>query len=143
MTDSHPKLNDTAEFHSPPTLKGVGIVASLTVKELTKSLNWYVELLGFEVVQRMEEEGKLRAAVIVGGNARLVINQDDGGRGWDRVKGEGFALTILTDEPVDDVAKRFVAAGGKLDTEPTDMPWGARIFKVIDPDGYRFSVSSV
>jgi len=25
--------------------------------------------------------------------------------------------------------------------EPKDMPWGARVFRVVDPDGFKWSVS--
>ena len=31
---------------------------------------------------------------------------------------------------------------GTLVSEPTDMPWGARVFRVQDPDGYRLAISS-
>jgi hypothetical protein len=29
-----------------------------------------------------------------------------------------------------------------LDTEPTTVPWGARIIRFRDPDGFRFTLSS-
>jgi uncharacterized glyoxalase superfamily protein PhnB len=29
-----------------------------------------------------------------------------------------------------------------LETEPADMPWGARVFRLVDPDGYKLSISS-
>ena len=33
--------------------------------------------------------------------------------------------------------------GGVLDTEPADMPWGARVFRLRDPDGFKLTISSV
>ena len=75
------------------------------------------------------------------GDIEMLINQDDGAKGWDRVKGEGFSLMFTTIQDVDTLAKRIVAKGGKLATEPTDMPWGARMFRVQDPDGFKLVFS--
>ena len=71
----------------------------------------------------------------------MLINQDDGAKGWDRVKGEGCSLMFTTVQDVDALAKRIVAKGGTLVTEPTDMPWGARMFRVADPDGFKLVFS--
>lgn len=143
MATNRPQLENTAEFASPPALNGTALMASLTVKDLKQSLAWYADVVGFEVEQRMEHEGQLRAAAIKAGAVRMLLNQDDGGRGWDRVKGEGFSLTIVTNQRVDDIAKRIKSQGGTLDSEPADMPWGARMFRITDPDGYRLSISSI
>jgi len=35
-----------------------------------------------------------------------------------------------------------VLTGSTLDTEPTTMPWGVRILRVRDPDGFRLTISS-
>ena len=32
--------------------------------------------------------------------------------------------------------------GGSLESEPADMPWGARAFSVVDPDGFQITFSS-
>jgi uncharacterized glyoxalase superfamily protein PhnB len=77
------------------------------------------------------------------GDVQLSINQDDGARGWDRVKGEGFSLRITTDQNVDEIANRIKELGGALDSEPADMPWGARIFRLRDPDGFKLTISSI
>ena len=116
--------------------------ASLTVKDLEKSVKWYEGVLGFTVAQRHEREGKLRAVAIEAGAVRILLNQDDGEKGWERVKGEGFSIQFITDQNIDEIARRIVAAGGTLQTEPADMPWGARAFRLHDPDGYKFSISS-
>jgi uncharacterized glyoxalase superfamily protein PhnB len=116
--------------------------ASLTVRDLQKSLAWYQDALGFTIDQKMERDGELRAVALRAGDVRILLNRDDGGRGWDRVKGEGFSLMITTSQPVDAIAGRVRAAGGTLDSEPADMPWGVRAFRVTDPDGYRLAISS-
>ena len=117
------------------------LAASLTVRDLQESLRWYTELVGFTLDRKMERDGELRGAVITAGNVRMLLNQDDGGKGWERVKGQGFSISINTEQDVDTIAKRVVDGGGKLTTEPADMPWGARAFRLHDPDGYQISIS--
>jgi uncharacterized glyoxalase superfamily protein PhnB len=75
------------------------------------------------------------------GSVRVLINQDDGAKGFDRVKGEGFSLQFTTAQNVDAVANRIRNAGGTLQTEPADMPWGVRVFRLVDPDGFKLVIS--
>jgi uncharacterized glyoxalase superfamily protein PhnB len=115
---------------------------SLTVKDIDKSLAWYQDVLGFAVDRKIERDGKLRSVALKAGEARISINQDDGAKGWDRIKGEGFSLRITTEQNVDEIAARIKEQGGVLDSEPADMPWGVRMFRLRDPDGYKISISA-
>jgi catechol 2,3-dioxygenase-like lactoylglutathione lyase family enzyme len=117
------------------------LAVSLTVKDLQKSLTWYTEVLGFSIERNIERDGKLRGVALKAGEASISINQDDGAKGWNRIKGLGFSLRFLTDQSVDDIAQRIKNHGGTLDLEPTDMTWGVRIIRVLDPDGYKLSIS--
>lgn len=117
--------------------------ASLTVGDLASSLAWYRDVIGFEVDQRHERDGELRAVSLRAGAVRILIGQDDGAKGWDRTKGEGFSLHFTTSQDVDALAHRILEHGGALESEPMDMPWGARVFRVLDPDGFRLAISSV
>jgi uncharacterized glyoxalase superfamily protein PhnB len=126
----------------PESFRAREMTASLTVKDLQKSLAWYRDLLGFTVDREIERDGKLRAVALKAGAIRILLNQDDGARGLDRVKGEGFSLQFITAQSVDDIANRIKSHGGSLDTEPADMPWGVRMFRVRDPDGFKFAISS-
>jgi uncharacterized glyoxalase superfamily protein PhnB len=125
-----------------PSLQGIAISPSVTVKDLEKSLAWYQDVMGFTVDQRHEREGKLRAVSLRAGAVRLLIGQDDGAKGWDRVKGEGLSLMITTGQNIDELAGQIKAHGGTLISEPADMPWGARVFRVQDPDGFKFVIAS-
>lgn len=116
--------------------------ASLTVNDVEKSLAWYCDVVGFTVDQRYEREGTLRAVALRAGDVRILVGRDDGAKGWDRVKGEGFSLMITTDQNIDDVANGIKERGGTLDLEPVDTPWGARVFRLRDPDGFRLAISS-
>ena len=116
--------------------------ASLTMKDLGKSLAWYQEVLGFTIERKIEREGKLRGVALKAGDVRLSINQDDGAKGWNRIKGEGFSLRITTNQNMDELAKRIKKHGGTLESEPTDTPWGSRLFSLKDPDGFKLVISS-
>jgi uncharacterized glyoxalase superfamily protein PhnB len=126
----------------PQSFRGSGLSASLTVNDLEKSLAWYTDVLGFTVDQRHEREGKVMAISLKAGDVRVLIGRDDGAKGFDRVKGEGFSMMITTEQNIDDLAKAIEERGGTLATQPTDMPWGARVFRVQDPDGFKFAISS-
>jgi len=125
----------------PQSLRGRPLSVSLTVKDLQRSLVWY-QAVGFTVDRKMERDGKLRGVALVAGDVRLNINQDDGAKGWDRIKGEGFSLNITIDQSVDEIAQRIKSRGGALDSEPADMPWGVRMFRLRDPDGFKLAIST-
>ena len=126
----------------PESFRASEMTASLTVKDLEKSVAWYRDALGFTIDRRIERDGTLRAVAVKAGSVRILLNKDDGAKGFDRVKGEGFSLQLITSQSVDDIANRIKMHGGSLDAEPADMPWGVRAFRVRDPDGFRFAISS-
>lgn len=132
-------MTDTAS-----TLNATTLGCSITCKELETSLRFYRDILGFTVDMTFEHEGKLAGAVISAGAIRIVLNQDDGKLGWDRIKGQGFYLQINVAgaADVDAAAARIKAAGGTLLSEPEDRPWGARMFQFKDPDGFKLGVST-
>ena len=100
---------------------------SITCKDLEASIRFYRDAIGFAVAQTFENEGKVVAALVAAGDCRIVLNQDDGKLGWDRIKGQGFYLQINVAgaADVDAAAARIKAAGGALLSEPADRPWGA------------------
>lgn len=126
----------------PESFRARAFMPSFTVKDLNASLRWYDEIVDFTVVDRYEHEGKLVAARLVAGDVSLLLNQDNGAKGWDRSKGVGCSFTLVTVQDVDELARLIQERGGTLDSEPADMPWGARVFRLRDPDGFQFSISS-
>ena len=142
MTADAPRSDGPAQDPGPESLHGRALSASLTVKDIEKSLAWYRDVVGFTVDRRHEREGKLRAVSLKAGDVRILIGQDDGAKGWDRIKGEGFSLQVTTAQDVDEIARGIKARGGAIESEPTDMPWGARIFRLRDPDGFRLTIAS-
>ena len=126
----------------PESFRARALQVSLTVKDLEKSLAWYTDVLGFAIDRRHERDGRLAAVSLKAGRVRILLGQDDGAKGWDRVKGQGLSLQFSTVQNVDELASRIKSAGGTLDTEPVDVPWGARVFRVSDPDGFKLVFSS-
>jgi uncharacterized glyoxalase superfamily protein PhnB len=134
--------NNEVKRVQPESFRAREMTASLTVRDLQKSLAWYRDIVGFTVDREIERDGKLRAVAVRAGTVRILLNQDDGAKGMDRAKGEGFSLQLITTQSVDDIARHIQELGGSLDTEPADMPWGARVFRVRDPDGFKFAIST-
>ncbi len=124
------------------SFSGRSLQASLTVKDLERSRDWYRDVLGFSVDREHERGGKVMGVALKAGDVRILINQDDGAKGTDRVKGEGFSFMITTTQNVDDLAQRVRERGGTFDTEPMDTRWGTRMFRVRDPDGFKFTITS-
>jgi uncharacterized glyoxalase superfamily protein PhnB len=126
---------------SPVPEKFSGSTAvSLTVKDLQKSVAWYQDVVGFGIERTYEMNGKVALVSLKAGDVRINLNQDDGAKGWDRIKGLGFSINIWTPEDIDGIANRIKASGGTLDSEPVDAPWGARFFRLTDPDGYKLAL---
>ena len=125
----------------PESFRARSLSAGLTVKDLQKSLAWYRDVLGFTLEQPFERDGKVVGASLKAGDVSIMLGQDDGAKGWDRKKGEGFRLHLKTVQSVDELAATIKERGGALASEPADMPWGARAFNLVDPDGFLMTIS--
>jgi uncharacterized glyoxalase superfamily protein PhnB len=122
-------------------LQGTSIMPSLTVNNLQQSLDFFMGL-GFEVEDRWEQNGTLLGVMIKAGDARLGLNQDDGKKGFDRVKGVGMRIYIEANDDIDQIARQAKASGVTLITEPHDTEWGTRAFEVTEPSGFALTIGS-
>jgi uncharacterized glyoxalase superfamily protein PhnB len=125
----------------PEPLHGDSLDASLTVTNLERSATWYATILGFIVDRRHERDGQLIAVSLKAGAVRLLLSQDDGTKGQNRARGDALSLRITTRQDIDALAASIKAQGVTLDTDPMSAH-GYRIFRLHDPDGFRFTVSS-
>ncbi len=126
----------------PETLRIKAVMPSLTVDDVEASGAWYRDVVGFTVAEEMRSEGRLTGVVLKAGDAALLLAQDDFKKGRDRDKGVGFRLYCTTRQDVDRLAAEIVERGGELSHPPTDQPWGARDFALVDPDGFAISIST-
>jgi uncharacterized glyoxalase superfamily protein PhnB len=125
----------------PETFRARGLQASLTVKDIQKSMEWYRDVVGFTVDRTYERGGRVASVSLKAGNARILINQDDGAKGWERAKGDGISFMFTTVQDVDELADRIKRRGGTLELEPTDTPYGMRLIRLKDPDGFKFAIA--
>jgi catechol 2,3-dioxygenase-like lactoylglutathione lyase family enzyme len=134
-------MTNAAERKTPETLRGRNLNASLTVNDLEKSLAWYRDVVGFHAEREYERDGRKTAVSLKAGSVAILLTQDDGAKGANRVKGEGFSMMIITTQDVDEVAAGIKQRGGTLDSEP-DTRFGRRAFRLHDPDGFKFVIST-
>jgi catechol 2,3-dioxygenase-like lactoylglutathione lyase family enzyme len=125
----------------PETFRARSISASLFVKDLEKSLTWYRDKVGFYVEEKIQRGGKLTAVYLKAGDVRFLLTQDDGGTGWDRVKGAGFTLQFTTTQDIDLLAEAIKQRGGHPESAPGDAP-GTRALRLRDPDGFKLVISA-
>ena len=130
------------ERTKPESFRARALTASFTVNDLAKSLAWYTDVIGFTIDQKHERGGQLRAVSLKAGDVRILLGQDDGAKGMDRTKGVGSSIMLSTAQNIDELAAGIKARGGVLEGEPVDMPWGARVFRISDPDGFKMAISS-
>lgn len=123
-------------------LQADSLEAALTVAQLERSVAWYCDALGFAIDRRHEREGKTIGATLRAGAVKILLAQDDGAKGADRIKGQGISLQITTSQDAHEVASCITGHGTTLDTAPTRMPWGVTVLRVRDPDGFRLTISS-
>ncbi|MEQ9400918.1 MAG: VOC family protein [Longimicrobiales bacterium] len=125
----------------PEAFRARELNVALTVNDIARSLTFYCDQVGFHLKERYEQDGALRGAALVAGEANIMISQDDGALGTDRVKGQGMRLYFSTVQDVDEFAATIEARGGTLAVQPRDMPWGARAFDLVDPDGFKITIA--
>lgn len=133
------ELDFVTRREDPQTFRARAVTVSLTVKDLDASIKWYRDIAAFMIDDTWERDGKVVGATLKAGGIEVWMSQDDGKKGWDRAKGEGISITFTTTQDLDMLAAGIKSRGGVLASEPTDMPWGARMFHVVDPDGFKLA----
>ena len=136
-------MNDlgTPPGDSAAAFLATGLSVSFTASDLDASVAWYRDGIGFQVAQVFEREGTPFAVRMAAGSVEILLTRDNGAKGATRAKGEGFSIRLTTTQSVDAVAGRVKQQGWALDSEPADQ-WGARFFRLRDPDGFRLTISS-
>lgn len=131
----------TPERQQPESFRARTIMPSLTVNDLDESVAWYTDVLGFTVKERSAPDAPRRGATLVAGDVVFMLWQDDFAQGRDRPKGIGLRFFLNTVQDIHQVADEILARGGTLAEEITRRPWGAKDFSVVDPDGFRITIT--
>lgn len=108
---------------------------------LETTVSFYVDVLGFEVVgdERGVESGYVslrRGHVRIGAATRPAVPDRE-----QRRPPVGVELVLEVDD-LDADRARVAAAGWPITEDLTVRPWGLRDFRVLDPDGYYWRITT-
>ena len=115
------------------------LVPELYCRDFGVSFAFYRDVLGFIIGEEWRERGVLMGVEMQAGAVTFMLSQDDFAKGRDRQKGVGTRFYCGTAQDIDRFAAQIRERGGVLDQEPKDMPWGARVFMISDPDGFKLT----
>lgn len=119
--------------------------AFLYVDDVLRSLEFYNEIVGAEVVQvhAEQEGGPISLAILrVGGFSLMLHPQEPHAEEFEGQRvGLGLHLQLRVDD-VNAFYQHCMDQGAFLSVsgEPIDQPWGWREFALKDPDGYVWSI---
>lgn len=131
----------SVEAKSAPNLKQA--VPFFMVSDIEKSVEYYVDGLGFEMTQKWIDEGKLRWCWLQRGGAALMLQEfrKEGHGNWvpEGKVGEGVSICFICEDALaiyHEVKLRSIAA-----TVPF-VGNGMWVTSVSDPDGYNLYFES-
>ncbi len=122
----------------------MNLIPELSVKDYLASLEFYTQVLGFDVLYERSEEG---FAFLTLGQVQLMIDQIGLGRTWQTAafeyplgRGINFQITVDNLEPIlDNINKRQIPLLMEVEERwyrKNNLELGNRQFLVQDPDGY-------
>ncbi|MEM9158614.1 MAG: VOC family protein [Verrucomicrobiota bacterium] len=122
------------------------LALSLTVNDGDKALSFYKEAFGAEELYRMAlPNGEIAHAEFMIGDTKIYLSEAS--TEWHAFPNEEGAksscLFAINVDNCDETFERAAAAGGQKLNEPTNYFWGARKAMILDPFGYRWSMSHI
>jgi len=101
----------------------------LYVTEIERSVDFYVNQLGFKQDWRYAEAGKVWIAQVARSGCELILTAQ-----WPDKAGKGLMFISLDHEVLNTLRAELEARGVKV----KDGEWGYRLMVVADPDGNQF-----
>jgi PhnB protein len=130
----------------PLNKKGYGAVSPmLTVADIVAAANFYQKAFGFTKRGIMNgSDGKHAHAELTLRGTTLMLGAENPALGTRSAKtvGASPASLYLYAEDVDKVVAKAVKLGATAQGPVTDMFWGDRCGRLIDPDGYMWMVAT-
>ena len=118
----------------------------LTVKSAGEAIDFYKRAFGAEEVVRMVgPDGKsVMHAEIKIGNSMLMLAEEwpQGDCKSPKSLGGTSVNMFLYVQDVDSAFQKAVSAGAKASMPPTDMFWGDRYCKLVDPYGHSWGIAT-
>jgi len=115
----------------------------LNVADCARSAAFYVDLLGFEILDRFDEDGVLHWAWLSSGDAQLMINAQSASDPAARAARPDYRDVVLYFQADD--AGALHAALRREGVEVTDLTeemYGVVEFRLRDPDGYELAFTT-
>jgi uncharacterized glyoxalase superfamily protein PhnB len=117
----------------------------LCVDDARRAIDWYVDVLGAEVVYEpiIMDDGRIGHVELAIGGGRWMMSDEFetvGVAAPDTSRGAAISLHLEVDD-VDAVCERVVGDGVTLDRGPEDSPPAGRVAVFRDPFGHRWFVN--
>lgn len=114
---------------------------NLAADNLDRSMNFYRDI-GFEIMQRPEQEGKMFGFKANSGSPVMVVSRDTFAR-YIHTNTHGndvlISLSVNSNDEVDEIAKKIQKAGGKILDQPKERN-GFYGLSFEDIDGHYFNI---
>jgi len=121
------------------------VVPHLVVKGASDAIAFYAKAFGAVECSRMPgADGRImHSAIKIGASTLFVVDEfpEYGGVGPATLKGSPVTLHVYVPD-VDATFAQAVAAGATGTMPPSDMFWGDRYAKLVDPFGHHWSLAS-
>ena len=127
-----------------PPITGMTLRLELFVDDLDASIAFYGDLLGFSTDRREEDYAALRngdAVLGLGLAGNLPASHHFNRESLSGPRGTGAEI-VLEVADVDACYRRVVESRHPVAATLRTRPWGARDFRIVDPDGYYLRITS-
>ena len=121
------------------------VTPHLVVRDAAKAIDFYAAAFGAEELYRMPgPDGAVMHAELMIGDSRVMLGEEApqmGALSPQTIGGSPVSLLLY----VKDVDASFTRAGGAgctIQMPPTDMFWGDRYGKLVDPFGHKWSLAT-
>ena len=111
------------------------LVPYLSYRDAAAALDFLERAFGFEVVTRWDDEGTVQHAEAKLGDAVVMMGTAE------HPEPEGQGLYLVVDD-VDGGYERASEAGARVVYPPEDTEWGTRRCRLLDPEGYEWSLGT-
>lgn len=123
------------------TRYGAAVIPVLVYEDIEAAHNFLVGVFGFDSggLHRLEDGTVVHGEVRLGDEPiwlHMVTAEHAMGTPREAAESHG-GLTVLVDD-VDAHYERSKAAGGRIDSSPTDQPYGLREYGARDPENHRW-----
>lgn len=125
--------------------RAIGLTPHLFVHDTTRALSFYGKAFGaIELFRNVLPDGTVLFVELAVGDARLLVSAEVpqlDALAPATIGGTPVLLTLETADP-DDLMRRALFAGATLETAVTEMFFGERYGRIVDPDGHRWALTT-